>query len=89
MVQYVVETANELHIHIYLHRRGKAGCPHITEHFNSCCKSKFYSIQIIEVLSGNDHDRNSNVDENNHRLRLVRERFLDENIKDQFSIWTK
>ena len=54
--QYVGETANELHILINLHRRGKSGCPHINEHFNSCCKGKSYSIQIIEVFSGNGHN---------------------------------
>ena len=64
--QYMGETANKLHIRMNLQRSGKTGCP---EHFNSCCKDKSYIIQIIEVLSGNGHDENGIVDENNCRLR--------------------
>ena len=51
------------------------GCPHIAEHLNSCCKNKSYTIQIIEVLSGNGHDENVIVDENIQRLRLDSEDF--------------
>ena len=51
-----------------LHRRGKTGCPYVTEHFSSCCKGKSYRIQLIEVPSSNGHDENGIVDENIRRL---------------------
>ena len=73
--QHVGETSNELHIRENLHRRGKTGCQHTTDHFNSCCKNKSYSIQIIKVLSGNGHDENGFVDENIRKLRLGRKSF--------------
>ena len=31
---YVWETAYDIHIQMNLHRRGRTGCPHITERFN-------------------------------------------------------
>ena len=63
-----------------LHRRGKVGCTHVTEHFKFCCKGKSCSIQIIEVLFGNGLSENGIVYENIRRLRLGR----DENIEDHF-----
>ena len=53
---YLGKTANEFHIRMNLHRKDKIGCPNITEHFDSCCEGKYYSIQIIEVLPCNGHD---------------------------------
>ena len=73
--QYPGAKVNELHIRMNLQRSGETGCPHITEHLNSCCKSKSYTNQIIEVLSGNGHDENVIVDENIQRLRLDSEDF--------------
>ena len=67
-----------------LHRRGKTDCPHVTEHFNSCCKSKSYSIQIVVVLSGNGHDKNGFVDKNFGRLRLGREDFWMKTLRTNF-----
>ena len=58
-----------------LHRRDKTDFPHVSKHFNSCCKVKSYSIQIIEVLCGNRHNETGIVDENNYRLRLGSEDF--------------
>ena len=81
---YAGEAANELHIRMNLHRRGKAGCPHITGHFNSCCKDKSYSIQIIEVLSSNGRDENGTVDENICRLRLGRGDFWMKTLRTSF-----
>ena len=75
------ERANELHIRMNLQRSGKTGCP---EHFNSCCKDKSYIIQIIEVLSGNGHDENGIVDENNCRLRLSWEDFGMKTLRTNF-----
>ena len=58
-----------------LHRRGKTDYLYIAEHFNSCCKGKSYSIQIIEDLSGNGHDENGFVYKNINSLELSREDF--------------
>ena len=68
------EIANE-YIFMSLHGRGKTDCLHIAEHFNSCCKGKSYSIQIIEVLSGNGHDENGFLYKNIRSLKLSREDF--------------
>lgn len=59
-----------------LHRRG------ITDHFNSCCKCKSYSIQLIDVLSNNDHDENGIEDGNIRRLRLGRTK-NNRNVKEK------
>ena len=64
-----------MNIYLCLHRRGKTDCLHIAEYFNSCCKGKSYSIQIIEVLSGNGHDENGFVYKNIRSLKLSREDF--------------
>ena len=68
-----------------LQRRGKTACLHITEHFNSCCKGKSFSIQIIVVLSGNGHDENGIVDENIRRLRLGSEDFWMKTLRTNLS----
>ena len=68
-----------------LHRRGKTGCPHVTENFSSCCTGESYSFQIIEVLSGNVHDENGILDENICRLRIDSEFFWMKTLKNNFS----
>ena len=82
--QYVGETANELHLCMNLHRRSKTGYPHVTEHFNSFCKGKSYSVQIIEVFSGNSHDKNDIEDKNNYRLKLGSEDFWMKTLSTNF-----
>ena len=52
----------------------------ITEHFKSCWKGKSYIIQFIEDLSGNGHDENGILNENNFRLRLSSEDFWMETL---------
>ena len=82
--QYKGETANEFHIRMDLHRKDMMGCPHITEHVNYCCKGKYYSIQIIEVLPCNGHNEKGIVYENNCRLRLGREDFWMKTLRPNF-----
>ena len=67
-----------------LHRRGKTGCPHMTDHFISCCKGTSYSIQITEVLFGNGQDENGIVDENIWRLRLSRKDLWIKTLRTNF-----
>ena len=67
-----------------IHGRSKTGSSHISEQFNCCCKGKFYTIQIIEVLSTNGHDENDIVDENIRRLRLHREYFWMKTLRTNF-----
>ena len=57
----------------------------ITGHFKSCWKGKFYSIQIIEALSGIGHDENGILNEYNCRLRIGREDFWMETLRTYFS----
>lgn len=51
-----------------LHKRGKTVSPHIKDNFNCCWRGKSYSIQIIDVLSGNGNDETGIVDESICRL---------------------
>ena len=67
-----------------LRRRGKAVYPHITGHSNSYYKDKSYSMQIIEVLSGNGQNENGIMDENIRRLTLVREDFWMKSLRTNF-----
>ena len=67
-----------------LHRRGKTGCPQITEHCNSCCKGESYSVKIIKIPSVNVHDENGIFDENICRLRLGSEDFWMKTLRTNF-----
>ena len=67
-----------------LRRRGKAVYPHITGHSNSYYKDKSYSVEIIEVLSGNGQNENGIMDENIRRLRLVRKDFWMKSLRTNF-----
>lgn len=61
---------------INLHRKGKIGVPHRTEHFNSCYK------RYKNVVYGNNE--NGIVVENIRRLRLAREGVWMETLKRNF-----
>ena len=77
VAQYLGDADNELHTYMNLRRKGKSGCPHITEHIHFCSKNKSYSIQITKAFSDSIHDENGIMDKN-----------IRGNIKDKCFVWT-
>ena len=77
-MQYVGETTVFLNLRMNNHRKSirnknNTGCPHVIDHFTTCCKGESFSIQIIENLAGDGYNDFNEIDEVTKKIRLDKE----------------
>ena len=83
-VQYVGETAQEMHERMNGHRTAKEGCKHEINHCREACKGYHFQYQILEKLPGNGYNSSGVVDPVMTEIRKARE---DEWIKKLRTIY--
>ena len=83
-VQYVGETAQEMHERMNGHRTAKDGCKHEINHCREACKGYNFQYQILEKLPGNGYTSSGVVDPVMLEIRKAKE---DEWIKKLRTIY--
>ena len=58
-----------------IHHTSKKGCEHIIYHFQECCNTSSFNIQILEVLEGSRYTETGELDKEMTEKRLEREQY--------------